>query len=162
MKLFNYLKQKDKVCLVEPSDNLEKAYMEKAKNSLQSMNLNFKNNNNDWAISSAYYARYFAIYSLFAKIGIKSEIHDCTILLVKELFIKKEFISKELYGELEKAKDQRIDLQYYVDRIISQSKVEENINKATNFVLEIKKIAEKITDDLIKEIRKEFTKLQES
>lgn len=34
----------------------------------------------------SYYAKYFAVYALFCKIGLKCEIHDCTISLFRYLF----------------------------------------------------------------------------
>ena len=40
----------------------------------------------EWAVSASYYAEYFEVYSLLSKIGVKCEIHDCTIALFDYLF----------------------------------------------------------------------------
>jgi len=72
--------------MVNPSDNLTKAYLEKSRNALKSMEVNANAGITEWAISAAYYARYFAVYALLSKIGAKCEIHDCTITLFNYLF----------------------------------------------------------------------------
>ena len=47
----------------------------------------------DWKISTAYYTIYFSLYALLMKIGVKCEIHSCTIEFARQLL--KEQISKE-------------------------------------------------------------------
>jgi uncharacterized protein (UPF0332 family) len=47
----------------------------------------------DWIATTAYYARYFALYALLMKIGIKSEIHDCSIAIAR-LLTEKEHSTK--------------------------------------------------------------------
>jgi hypothetical protein len=79
-------RQNKGVRIVTPSDNLTKAYLEKSRNVLKSMEVNANAGISEWAISAAYYARYFAVYALLSKIGAKCEIHDCTIALFNYLF----------------------------------------------------------------------------
>lgn len=79
-------KQKKGIKLVEPSDNLCGAYLQKAKEALEATIVNSKAGLTSWAISASYYAKYFSVYALLSKIGIKSEIHDCTIEVFKFLF----------------------------------------------------------------------------
>lgn len=48
--------------LVKESENLQKAYVEKSKQALKSMEVNANAGINEWAISASYYAKYFIIY----------------------------------------------------------------------------------------------------
>jgi len=73
------LKQKHGIRIVEPNEDLAKAYLKKAISALNTMTAALKIQETDWIATTAYYARYFALYSLLVKIGVKSEIHDCTI-----------------------------------------------------------------------------------
>jgi uncharacterized protein (UPF0332 family) len=57
----------------------------------------------DWTATTAYYARYFALYALFMKIGVKSEIHDCTINVAK-LLSKNGILNPRLIDDVTKAK----------------------------------------------------------
>ena len=78
---------KDKgIKLVAPSENLVRAYLEKSRTAIKSMELNANAGITEWAVSASYYARYFAVYALMSKIGVKCEIHDCTIALFAYLF----------------------------------------------------------------------------
>lgn len=108
------IRKKKGIRLVSPSKNLCDSYIKKAENSLVSMHLNFKAGITDWAVSAAYYARYHMVYALLMRCGIKSEIHDCSIAVARGLF--RDYISESLLQELESAKVQRINMQYYTDR----------------------------------------------
>jgi uncharacterized protein (UPF0332 family) len=68
------LKQNKGIKIVKPSENLTTAYLRKSRNALKSMEVNAEADITEWAISASYYAKYFAVYALLAKIGAKSEI----------------------------------------------------------------------------------------
>ncbi|MBI5797973.1 HEPN domain-containing protein [Candidatus Woesearchaeota archaeon] len=145
------IQKKKGISIGIPNDILCSAYLNKARNSLKAMDLNLNANILDWAVETAYYARYQAVYALLQKCGIKSEIHDCSIAVCK--FIFKEYFSEEFFEELEKAKEQRINLIYYTDRLVPRSEIEENIRKAPLFILEIEKFLERTKPNQIKEWR---------
>ena len=69
-------------------------------------------NETDWILTTAYYARYFALYALLMKMGIKSEIHDCTLNVAK-LLANNGILTPSLIEDFAKAKQTRIDTQYY-------------------------------------------------
>ena len=73
------LKQKKGIELVEPNDNLCEAYLKEAKETLQIIS----EEDNKWNVILGYYATYNAFYSILMKAGIKCEIHDCTMELLK-------------------------------------------------------------------------------
>ena len=82
------LNQKRGIKLEEPNNNLCQAYFKKAKGSLNMLLSALEKEEIDWIATTAYYSRYFALYALFQKCGIKSEIHDCSISLMNFLFIE--------------------------------------------------------------------------
>ena len=95
-------KQKHGIELIEPNENVSSAYLKKAHTSLRSMDINYKESILDWTVDAAYYARYQAVYALMQRIGVKCEIHDCTIELFRFLF--NDSFDEKLFLELESAK----------------------------------------------------------
>ncbi len=147
-------KQKRGIKLVEPNDNLCEAYLKKADDDLKAIKVNNEAGLKEWTAGAAYYARYHAIYALLQKCGIESEIHDCTIELMKKLFE-----TTDLLEELEKAKRHRIDLQYYTDKSVDDKEFKENIETAPDFVVKIEELINKMNNDNIKEIRESLNKI---
>ncbi len=68
-------KQKKGIKLVKGSETLQKAYVKKSQEALKSMEVNANASINEWTVSASYYAKYFVIYSLLSRMGIKCEIH---------------------------------------------------------------------------------------
>ena len=124
MKIKWCINQKNGLELVEENLNLCKEYLIKAENSLSAVNS--LKDNIEWQISAAYYSMYFSLYAILMRIGIKCEIHSCTIAFA-EVFLK-EFLSSEDIELLKIALKSRIDLQYYTDRKISLNKKDKLIN----------------------------------
>ena len=82
------------------------------------------------------------------KIGIKCEIHDCTIALCK-LLEDKKILPEGYKNALENDKQLRIDNQYY----LKNRDVPIDYDKIVEFVLTIKDIALKLTEEKIGLIR---------
>lgn len=140
-------KQGRGIKLIEPNENLCKEYLESAEETLSILK-DIENKSNMWLATAKYYCEYFAVYALLMKIGIKSEIHDCTILLCK--FLEDEKILPEgFYKRLEEDKKLRIDNQYYLKNI----KVNVDFSELTDFILQIKNIINSLTYDQIEELR---------
>lgn len=155
----NYLKwcakQKKGIKLVAESENLQKAYLKKSKIALQSMDVNAKAGLDEWTVSASYYAKYFAIYALLSRIGIKCEIHDCTIMIFSYLFGSD--ISQQLMQELKQSKEDRVDAQYYNSEVkIESSNV---ISKTKGFVIAVEEILDGINSQKIADIRKKLKAL---
>ena len=145
-------KQKNGIELIEPNEDLAKAYIKKAEDSLNaSLSLE---NNKDWKISSLYYTMYFSIYAILIKIGVKCEIHSCTITFA-ETFLDKH-LKKEDLNLLKKSMKARIDVQYYTNRNISESLYKEMVENSPKFIVKCKNIITKLTDKEISEIRKKI------
>lgn len=142
-------KQKNGIELVEPNEDLAKAYIQKAEDSLSaSLNLD---NNKDWKISSLYYTMYFSIYAVLMKIGVKCEIHSCTITFA-EVFLAK-FLENDDFDLLKKSMKARIDVQYYTNRNVSDQLYKEMIDKTPKFIVKCKDIINKLTEKEILEVR---------
>lgn len=146
------LKQKRGIRIIDPNENLVKEYLRKATGSLNTMNAALQINETEWIMTTAYYARYFALYALLMKSGVKSEIHDCSIAVAR-LLAREGILTENLVNDISQAKEMRVDVQYYVTRELEQGKVRRNVESARKFVLEIEKAIEKITTEQIESIR---------
>lgn len=149
-------KQKRGIKLEEPNDNLCKVYINKAKSSLNMLDSATEKNEVDWITTTAYYARYFAFYALLQKCGIKSEIHDCTLSLMHFLFVEENMINKQLYSELQLAKELRVDTQYYVNHGVDLTKLKKDSETARSFVLKMEEVIENLKEEQVGRIREKL------
>ncbi|MGI0046277.1 MAG: HEPN domain-containing protein [Nitrosotalea sp.] len=138
-------KQNKGIKLVNASASLQKAYLKKSENAIKSMNANAKAGIDEWVVSTSYYAKYFAVYALLSRLGIKCEIHDCTLSIFEYLFLTE--ISAKAMQDLQQSKDDRVDAQYYTETI----KTDQNalIADTKDFVLKIQEIIDKLTSSKI-------------
>ena len=143
------LRQKNGIELTEPNEDLAKAYIKKAEDSLRAA-FNLKDNP-DWEISSSYYTMYFSLYTVLMKIGVKCEIHSCTIAFMKEFLT--EHYSKEDIDLIEKAQKARIDAQYYSDRSISDELYQKIQQQRALFLAKSKDVLNQLNEKIIIKIR---------
>ena len=127
------LNQKKGIELVEPSDNLRDAYLIKADETLEVLRAT---KIRDWQLTTAYYTMYHGLYSLLMKIGIKCEIHTCTIEFAKR-YLDKHF-TKEDFILLDKAFRARNDAQYYVNREVTNEDYQLILKKTPSFLVKCK------------------------
>jgi len=146
------LKQSKGIWVDKPSENLVKAYLQKSRNASKSMEVNAQAGLVEWAISASYYAEYFAVYSLLSKIGVKCEIHDCTIAVFEYLF--SDSVPKEILEELRDSKENRVEAQYYTEEI--NVDLEDVIKKTKQFVLEIEKRIDSLNGESIVKLQKKM------
>ena len=144
------LKQSKGIRIVKPSDNLVKAYLEKSRNALKSMEINAQASLVEWAVSASYYAKYFAVYALLSKIGVKCEIHDCTITLFEHLFC--DSVPRKIIKDLRNSKEDRVETQYYTHEISVD--LEQVKKKTKKFVLEIENVIDGLNSEKIEELQK--------
>jgi len=144
-------RKKDGLSLVEPNSNLAEAYIKKAEEALESMQVNIIK---DWRISTAYYTIYFSLYALLIRIGVKCEIHSCTIEFAKQFL--KEYFSEEELDFIEDSLKARIDSQYYIDRTVPDFQYKKIIRLAPGFLVKCKSILLKLNEKKIDEVKKKF------
>ena len=150
------LKQRKGIRLTTPSDNLVKAYLQKSKNALKSMEINAQAGLGEWAVSACYYAEYFAVYALFCKLGVKSEIHDCTITLFEYLF--NDSIPAEIIEELRISKSNRVETQYYTQEITVD--LNQVLSQAKWFVLEIEKKLDSLDSERVEQLQNKLKQIE--
>jgi len=149
------LNQKNGIELVEPNDNLSKAYIKKAEDALKASTA--LENNKDWKISSLYYTMYFSLYAILIKLGIKCEIHSCTIEFMNQHL--SDYYNNEDTNLLKKSMKARIDAQYYTDRNISDEQYKNIQEEAPKFLIKSKETIHKLTEDKTKDIREKLIQL---
>jgi len=139
------LNQKKGIELIEPNNNLRKAYLIKAEEALDTLRTS---KSKDWQLTTAYYSIYHGIYSLLMKIGVKCKIHSCTIEFTKRFL--SNYFSIEDFELIDKAFSARIDSQYYVNRKVSNKNYELIIKKTPAFLVKCKNIIieQKLTENI--------------
>ena len=138
--------------LVEPNDNLAEEYFKNAEETLRVINLIKESGSNMWLATQKYYTEYLAAYSLMMKIGIKSEIHSCTIEVIN-ILEKEAIVSFEFSKMLEEDKELRIDNQYY----LKNRPVNLDVEKLSDTLLKVRDILNKLKYEQIENIRKMFS-----
>src|SRR3989344_8078647 len=141
--------------LISPNENLVKVYKRKSRSALNMLQSAIEKKEDEWILDTSYYAKYFMVYALFMKVGIKSEIHDCTIFALKSLFVEEDIIDNNTYEELEKSKDLRVGALYY-DKDFGKEEILKRAKTAPEFCLKVESILDKITKEDIDKVRKKF------
>ena len=155
----NKLKKEGKLELVEGSEQMSLSYEKKGAECREVANLAYNNGYFESAITQSYYSMYNHVQSLFFKCGIKCENHSASAILLKDFFNQ-----SELHLIFSKAKEERIDKQYYIapsqNNPATKESAKEMIGISMKFnpqitafknnlkLEEIKKIRDKISDIL--------------
>ena len=134
--------------LIESNDNLAEEYYKNAEETLRVTNLIKNSGSNMWLATQKYYTEYLASYALLMKIGIKTEIHSCTIEIIR-LLEKENIIIFKLSKNLEEDKELRIDNQYY----LKNRPVDFNSKALSELLLKIRELLDSITNEQVKHIR---------
>ena len=100
----------------------------------------------------AYYSMYYSVMALFFATGIKCENHSAAIILLKEIFSRDN-------AEIEAAKRERIDKQYYVTSAPVREEVVALIRTAESFNAELRDFTDRLTSRDIDQFRRTFTTL---
>ncbi len=149
---FIELYREGKLRLVEPNEEMKAAYLKKSESYLGSAKLLLDNDRLEESVSMTYYSMYYALLSLFFRIGIKCENHSAAIILLKEVFGIDN-------SEISSAKKERIDKQYYIDFSITKEEVKEMISTAEEFNSKILDFVEKLNSEKIARFRERTKKL---
>ena len=155
MEKIAWCKQKERgISIRKPSINLAQEYFSSAEESLKVLNALKESNSRMWLATTKYYTQYFAVYAVLMRLGIKCEIHECTLAIVK--FLEEENIfEKGVTKLLEDAKELRIENQYY----LKNKAVIIDFDQLTHLLLAIKKTLDALDTMTITRIRKKFQSL---
>jgi len=145
--------QKNGIELIEPNQNMSASYEAMARESIIIID-NVKQSK-IWTATTTYYIFYYSLYALMMRIGIKCEIHSCSLEFMRQCL--EEFYSPLDIKRIESAFSARIDLQYYANRAVDASIIEENKKYCTGFYLKTKDAIVKINENQVKNIRKKIS-----
>jgi len=146
------MKGEGKISLVDPSDEIKQAYLQKSESNLASSKILLQNGRLEEAVALAYYSMYHALTALLFRTGIKSENHSASIILLKRVFGLDN-------SEISYAKKERVDKQYYVDFKITESEVKDSVRKAESFNSGMIDFISRLTSESIAKSREIFRKL---
>src|SRR3989344_1475983 len=76
------LKNKNGIKIIEPNINMSNSYFNMAEDSIKVLN-NIKDSK-IWIATTSYYIFYYSLYSLMLRIGVKCEIHSCSLEFMKQ------------------------------------------------------------------------------
>lgn len=149
------INQSKGIKLVEPNENMSKGYMKLAESSIGTMNRE-RGKNDVFSISAGYYSMYYALYGVMINMGIKCEIHTCTIKFMENFLM--EFYSEEDVKNIYSAFKLRNSVQYYVNNIIENFQIKVLQENVSSFFIKSQAILMSLNENKIREIRKMFEK----
>jgi len=152
-------KKSSGLSLISSNENLVKVYKRKSRSALNMLDSAKEKQEDDWILDTSYYAKYFMIYALFMKVGIKSEIHDCTIYALKSSFVDIGIIDKDVYDDLLKSRDLRVGALYY-DKDFGHEEILKRAKTAPEFCLNVESVIDKISDEDIEKVRNKFVEVK--
>lgn len=147
------LNQKNGLEIIEPNINMSDSYLKMAEESINISKGVEKSK--IWTATTTYYIFYYSLYSLMLRIGIKCEIHSCSLEFMKVHL--NEFYNQKDLEMIQKSFTARINLQYYADRSVDDRIIEEIKKYCKDYFLKTKDILSKITENQINIIRENLS-----
>jgi len=152
ISFLNKLKKEGMLELVEPSEEIKQSYLKKSESNFISARILLDNNRLEEVVYLVYYSVYNVLLALLFKVGIKSENHFASAILLKEIFeIGNSFILN--------AKKEGINIQYYVDFNLTKKNIGGLIIHAEEFNGELLDFISKLTNERIDFYRDKFISL---
>ena len=151
------LKKERGISLIKPNENLAKAYVAKAKEAADVMRT-LQEKSMAWAMSACYYSMYYSLYAIMMRLGIKSEIHSCSITFMR--YALKRYYDETDVQLLERAFEARIDHQYYVRRIPKAKKLDDLFENAILFYEKSQNVLSRIDEDFVNSVREKIRSLK--
>ena len=87
IKFLIKLKKEGKINLMASSEEVKESYLKDSESYFISSKMLFKDNRLKESTQLIYFSVYYSILALLFRIGIKSENHACSIILLKEILI---------------------------------------------------------------------------
>jgi len=143
------ISNKSGIRISEPNDNMCKSYINMAEESIKI--LPNVSQSRIWTATVSYYIFYYSLYALMLKIGVKSEKHTCSLEFMKQFLVN--FYSREEIKSISSAFSSRIDLQYYSDRPVDATAIQNSKRGCGDFYIKTKMIISKITEKQVRAIR---------
>lgn len=151
MKNINFLiklKKEKKIEAVEPNEEIKESYLKDSESYFVSSKMLFKENKLKESTQLIYFSVYYSILAILFRVGIKSENHLGSIILLKEVFgLDNSFVlilQKKRVGT------------YYPDFNLQKQELNELIQKAGEFNVNLFDFISKLTNEQIKTYRNKF------
>lgn len=137
--------QRRGVRLSDPDSLLALRYLDAAKESLVVLS---EVSSPLWMATVKYYAEYFGAYALLIHLGLRCEIHDCTIAVCA--FLEEEDLFPQGWSSrLKVDKELRLQNQYY----LKEHPVPVEIGEMTIFLEEVATIIQQLTEEKRESVR---------
>lgn len=143
------VKMKNGLELVEPSENMSDSYLKMAEESLGIIKK--VEESKIWTASASYYVMYYCLYSVMMKIGIKCEIHKCSIEFMKRFL--SDFYSSGDVELIEAGFELRSNLQYYPEKFGDRNRLVFVKTGAVDFLVKTGEILGMIGEKQVNQIR---------
>jgi len=124
------LDQKRGLELVESNLNICDSYIGMAKESINILSKVL--DSNIWSATTSYYIFYYSLYALMLRVGVKCEIHACSIQFLEEFFSK--YYDQNDIDMFKKSFSVRQDLQYYTNRVVGKDDLKQVIKNCKTFL----------------------------
>ncbi|MFW6311958.1 MAG: hypothetical protein ACOC1K_06965 [Nanoarchaeota archaeon] len=151
-------KKEKGIRLAESNQNLVKGYLKMAEDSIGTMQRE-KDKNIVFSVSAGYYAVYYSLYAVMQKVGIKCEIHSCSIEFMK-IYLN-DFYSEKDNDIVEIAFSTRNILQYYVETSVNKEDIKYVLDNAYDFFVKSRGIISILNENKINDIRKRLINKKE-
>ena len=148
------LHQRNGLEMVEPNENTSSSYLKMAEESISM--LGRVEGSRIWTATMTYYIFYYSLYAMMLRIGIKCEIHLCSIQFMKSFLMA--FYDPQDIDMLEKSFKARIDLQYYADRAVEEKILQKTRRYCKDFYIKTKDTVSRISEAKINEVREALAK----
>lgn len=147
MSFLNKLYKKKKLQIIEPSENVKTAYLQRSDESLTSAKTLLEIGNLKDSVALSYYSMYHCLLALLFRVGIKCENHAAAIILLRKVFEIDNM-------KISKSKEERVDKQYSVGFRIEREEAQDSINTAEEFITGIIEFIDKLNEEDIQDYRK--------
>lgn len=146
------LKKRGLLNLVDSSENVSLAYLEKSDSNWISARALLDIDRIEEAVAILYYCVYNCVLSLLFRIGVKSESQEVSIYLLKKIFgMDNSFVLS--------LKKERISVQYYLDFNLQKNEVEDLFSEAADFNASLRDFISILSNEKINESRIKFNNL---
>lgn len=148
------LHQRNGIKLAVSEEDEVRAFKRMATESMEA--LNNLSNSRMWTAVTSYYIFYYSLYALMQRIGIKCEIHACSIEFMKRYL-------RDIYSDLdvkmiERAFKARSDAQYYPNRKTDMKRIDKVKKYCKIFHAKSLRAASEIADMEVESIRESLKK----
>ena len=148
------LRQKSGIDVIEPNENMSRSYLAMAEESIKVIDK--MEQSRIWTATAAYYIFYYSLYALMLRLGVKCEIHSCSLAFMEE-FLNSLYNGKDVMM-IKKAFSARVDLQYYADRPVDEEVIAQVKRYCKEFFLRTEDLLIRIKEAQVNEIRNALLK----